>query len=653
MLAKLSVTHQFALLGLLGIILTFTAIGLDLNSGYESALNAKKAEIKALVDAAVSATESDAALARSGTITTAEAQRRALAALSAARFDNGNYYFTYTFDGTVIEHAKKSLLGTNRYNNKDQFGNLTNAPMLDAARNGHPIFHEYYQPKANATVPQPKISYMAPIPEWGWAIGTGLYIDDLRHQFFASLITQFEIFTPIFIGFIAVIVMMSRGVANLLAQLSNCMDRIAQGAFETQIPALRRKDALGNMAHRVAGFRDSARQKHELEAAAQAAMIQAQAERTERDAERDAIAQQQQMVTAALATGLEKLSGGDLMYRINNVFGADYEKLRHDFNDALKKLQEAMRGIAANTLGVKSGATEITSASDDLARRTEQQAASLEETAAALDQITATVRKSAEAAAEARNLAAEAKSDAERSDEVVRDTVNAMSGIASSSKQIGNIIGVIDEIAFQTNLLALNAGVEAARAGDAGRGFAVVATEVRALAQRSADAAKEIKNLISASSTQVESGVKLVGRTGQALERIVGQIAKLNSLVSDIAASAQEQSTGLSQVNIAVNQMDQVTQQNAAMVEQATAASHSMASEAQELARLVGNFQIGDMPATRLLAKPEKPAPMPAAPTHQNKPPQRHTAKPPAAFNFAPPAPTALASAGAEDWSEF
>jgi methyl-accepting chemotaxis protein len=290
---------------------------------------------------------------------------------------------------------------------------------------------------------------------------------------------------------------------------------------------------------------------------------------------------------------------------------------------------------------VRSGAGEITQASDDLSRRTEQQAASLEETAAALDQITATVRKTAENANAARDVVTTAKSDAERSGVVVRETVAAMTGIENSSKQIGNIIGVIDEIAFQTNLLALNAGVEAARAGDAGRGFAVVATEVRALAQRSADAAKEIKTLISASGTQVATGVKLVGETGIALGRIVEQVEQLNGLVRDIAGSAQEQATGLAEVNSAVNQMDQVTQQNAAMVEQSTAASHSLASEAEALGQLVGQFQIGGQAGTPYAAAQVRKA-VPAARTPAHAP----------VGKFVPVARPVQVGA-AEDWDEF
>jgi methyl-accepting chemotaxis protein len=315
--------------------------------------------------------------------------------------------------------------------------------------------------------------------------------------------------------------------------------------------------------------------------------------RRETEAVFEAVSQAQKAVVDGLKSGLADLAGGNLTVRLALAVAPEYEALKSDFNSAMESLQRTMRSIASNTLGVKAGAAEITKASDDLAHRTEQQAASLEQTAAALDQITATVSKTAESAKTARDVVNAARKDAEDSGRVVDETVTAMSGIETSSREIANIIGVIDEIAFQTNLLALNAGVEAARAGDAGRGFAVVATEVRALAQRSADAAKEIKKLISTSSTQVETGVKLVGDTGKALSRIVEQVSRLNGLVMEIAASAQEQATGLGEVNNAVNAMDQTTQQNAAMVEQSTAASHGLAGEAEELSRLVEQFLIG------------------------------------------------------------
>jgi len=322
---------------------------------------------------------------------------------------------------------------------------------------------------------------------------------------------------------------------------------------------------------------------------------------------------------AEIGVSVERLAAGDLTYRIEAAFPEAYEKLRSDLNAAMAQMQAAMQAIAGNVGGIRSGTGEITQAADDLSRRTEQQAASLEQTAAALDEITATVRRTAEGAKHALAVVSKTKTDAEHSGEVVRQAVAAMGGIEKSSQQISQIIGVIDEIAFQTNLLALNAGVEAARAGDAGRGFAVVASEVRALAQRSAEAAKEIKALISASAQQVGSGVKFVGETGEALSRIVAQVAEINSAVGEIASAAQEQATGLAEVNTAVNQMDQVTQQNAAMVEQSTAASHALAGEAEELARLTGRFQLGQeeggMPANvEPLRRPAKAAPRPAKP---------------------------------------
>jgi methyl-accepting chemotaxis protein len=279
-----------------------------------------------------------------------------------------------------------------------------------------------------------------------------------------------------------------------------------------------------------------------------------------------------------------------------------------------------MLAISANTQGIGAGTVQISKGADDMSRRTEQQAASLEETAAALDEITATVKKTAEGAAHAREAVSAAKVDAQSGGEVVRKAIDAMGGIEKSSQQIAQIIGVIDEIAFQTNLLALNAGVEAARAGEAGRGFAVVASEVRALAQRSAEAAKEIKTLISASSTQVEQGVDLVAKTGQALERIVTQIAEMNTVIADIAVGAGEQATGLDQVNTAINQMDQGTQQNAAMAEEANAAIHALAEESDALVRLVSGFQLGQAAAAeppqpaRVAAPKAAPAPAPAKP---------------------------------------
>ncbi|MBU1346655.1 MAG: PAS domain S-box protein [Alphaproteobacteria bacterium] len=360
------------------------------------------------------------------------------------------------------------------------------------------------------------------------------------------------------------------------------------------------------------------------------------------EAERVGAEQVQTALVDALAASLTNLSQGDLTTVVRVDADDANRAIKTDYNSAVESLRATLEQVLAAVSGLRTGSDEISGASDDLSRRTEQQAASLEQTAAALDQITATVRRSADGARQASEAAAGARSQAQHSGEVVRNAVAAMGDIQKSAALIGDIIGVIDEIAFQTNLLALNAGVEAARAGDSGRGFAVVASEVRALAQRSAEAAKEIKTLISASTAQVDVGVKLVDETGTALSSIVDRVAEIDGLVSEIAASAQEQATGLQQVNTAVNQMDQVTQQNAAMVEQSTAAAASLKMEAEQLAELVGRFNTGAAAPTPV-RRPARPSSSPA----QERPLARERAR---LRVFAGGASAAVAEDG---WEEF
>lgn len=351
------------------------------------------------------------------------------------------------------------------------------------------------------------------------------------------------------------------------------------------------------------GAAEEAIQMAETAAANQRATVEAQ---HKSDALKAKVERNQKIVVENLAKGLNALSNGDLTIHLDEVFPHEFEQLREDFNRSIEQLEDALQSISSSSSAIASSVVEMRNAADDLATRTEQQAASVEETAAALNEITAKVDSSCRQAEEAGQLILAARTSAEQSRKIVNDAVAAMGAIETSSNQISNIIGLIDEIAFQTNLLALNAGVEAARAGNAGKGFAVVAQEVRGLAQRSASAAKEIKNLINSSSEQVKHGVSLVGQTGNALEEIVGRIREISTKMSAIVESSTEQSSSLKEVNTAVYAIDQNTQRNSAMVEQSNVGNHALANEVEALDALIRKFKIN----AGASAASQKPFPM-------------------------------------------
>ncbi len=402
------------------------------------------------------------------------------------------------------------------------------------------------------------------------------------------------------------------------------MEALAAGDFASRFEHGDHGDCVGRMVRAMATFRDNG--------------MKVQGMASEQDA-----------VVSVFTDALEAVAAGNLSYQITKSFDGDNERLRQVFNDMVVGLERVISQVAGSAQSVNTGSNEIRAASEDLARRTEQQASSLGETSMAMAQVTEMVSETAQGAAEVRGAIDGAHKDATEGGAVVGKAVNAMDAIEKSSQEIGQIINVIDGIAFQTNLLALNAGVEAARAGDAGRGFAVVANEVRALAQRSADAAKDIKSLITTSSEQVNEGVALVGETGKMLERIMLRIGEVNTLIQDIAKGTEQQATNLKQVNEAVNGMDRMTQQNAAMVEESTAAARSLAAEADELSAVVSRFQLNN---GRAVSRTTTRATAPARP---KAPAARRPAPPVAQGNLAVKAVPAPASATEtdEDWTEF
>jgi len=485
--------------------------------------------------------------------------------------------------------------------------------------------------------------------------------------------TIFYSLLGMFLAFAAIIaasaLVTTRGITMPIARLRERMTTLAGGDTAADVPGLARRDELGKMAQAVSVFRENALAKIAMEKEAEANRSMSERERIEREEAKAREAAEAKLAVDELAAGLSQLADGNVAYRINTAFAARLDGLRVDFNNSLSKLNDSLRIVGENARAIDAGSNEIRASADDLSRRTEQQAASVEETAAALEEITTTVKDAARRAEEAGHLVSRTRTGAERSGEVVRNAVKAMQEIEKSSGEIGNIIGVIDEIAFQTNLLALNAGVEAARAGDAGKGFAVVAQEVRELAQRSANAAKEIKALINTSSSQVQAGVNLVGETGTALEEIVAQVAEINQHVSAIVESSREQSIGLQEINTAVNTMDQGTQQNAAMVEESTAASHALAKEANALNALISQFKLGEggsaSSAPVYSAPPRVSAPVLAAKAPAiaaARPTQRPVSSPAralgqklaSAFTGGSAAASAQsASAAAQNWEEF
>ena len=591
-----------------------------LHLAVENAYAMREKHLSDVTDTAISMLAELQEEVAAGKIALPAAQEQARLRLTELRYGGDGYFFV--FDRSLVMQAHPTMpswIGKSQAGYTDAHGTPIFTEMRDIVVKSGGGSLIYYFKKPESETPERKISFVRDYAPWGWIVGTGSYVSDINAALGKLRLMSLAMLGISSIALIGLSTLLARSVTRPIASIGARMAAMSEGDTESEVPFAQARNEIGEMARAVEQFRLSLIEKHQLEAvraehdaelvrarAAAEAMEREQAareaeaeqdrlrqeaalarereaQRAQAEAERAAQMREQEGVVTALANSLAAMSEGDLTVRIGQAFPPAYEKLRQDFNAAMEKFMLLAGSIVESARLIESETGQLSAASDELGRRTETQAASLEETAAAMNEMSSSVGGSSGRAREAAVAVGRTLSTTGSGRAIVRDTVQAMHQIEDSSQKISKITGVIEEIAFQTNLLALNAGVEAARAGESGRGFAVVASEVRALAQRSSEAARDIAELIGTSEQQVKSGVALAARSDTALQEIETLITELEALVKAIEVSAHEQSSGIAEVTTAINQLDRVTQQNAAMFEENSAAVQALLSEARAL----------------------------------------------------------------------
>ncbi|NKK61167.1 methyl-accepting chemotaxis protein [Rhizobium ruizarguesonis] len=589
---NLKISKQLILL-VVGLMIAFAiATSLQIRSSVDAIYKERYDMLRAEVQSAVSVLKLYQAKVTAGEMTLEDAQKQAYATVNGMKYDPDGYFFGYSYDVQMMFHYDASKVGQVNKGQPDSKGKLYRDELVRLGQQGGGLV-EYY---STAKPGQPagdfrKTAYAQAFDPWKVVVVTGVYMDDLDAQINSTILTALSGSIVLFFLAMAAAYFVIRGISGPLNNVHAALKAVAEEDVSIAIPHTGMNNEVGMMAKATQSLQEKIRERHAMSDREAAQQLALESERENNLRQQQDEATLQARVVTTIGQALAMIARGDLTVRCADL-GQKYAALRDNFNDALSHLEAAMAKVSAKGTDIGTSKEEIRRASNELSQRTERQAASLEETSAALDELTVAVRQTADGAHEASKRVHSVSTEATHSDAIVTQAIEAMSGIEKSSSEITKIIGVIDEIAFQTNLLALNAGVEAARAGESGKGFAVVAQEVRELAQRSAAAAKEIKDQIARSSSQVDHGVRLVGEAGEALKRISDQIKAANEIVAKIAHSASEQDTTLRSISSSMNQLDAATQQNAAMAEETTASAETLASDTDELIDLIRGFRV-------------------------------------------------------------
>ncbi|WP_196259428.1 methyl-accepting chemotaxis protein [Pelagibacterium limicola] len=614
----LRISSRLYLMGALALVMMTIGTIFSLLNTQRELVDERRTMLSGLTDTAAAVIENYAGMAAAGELSEEEAQARALTAVRSMRYDGVEYFWINDSHPRMIMHPiRPELDGQDLSQNADPNGKLLFVEFVETVRASGSGFVDYLWPKPGSDEPQPKISHVAGTA-WGWIVGTGVYTDDLDAKFWENILLLSAALGAGFLVMGGAAFVITRSITRPVNALTAAMGRLAEGDSTVEIPAAEARDEVGDMARAVLVFKQAAIDKEAMEAEALEARRQRETERAESEQERLAAQAEKQRETEAdmeavenLATGLAALAAGDLSYRITAVLPPKIERLKTDFNRTADRLSEVMLKLRQTSRALKTATGEILAGANDLSERTTRQAAAIEETSAAVHQLKSNVGENAEKATAAYSHSQAAANLAGEGGTVMASATQAMERITSSSDKISNIIGMIDDIAFQTNLLALNASVEAARAGEAGKGFAVVAIEVRRLAQSAAEASAEVKVLIEQSSTEVGEGSRLVASAAEKLAGILKAVQDNSRLMQEIAQANTEQSGAIGEVSTAINQMDEMTQHNAALVEETNAAIEQTELQASELDRIVEIFVVDESGAASSVTTP-KPKPAPA-----------------------------------------